>query len=364
MSYGGSSFGYPSGVTVADLAAPQIKHMINPHWNNYPPVNPMWHYLLGVIYCFLGVASFLGNGTVIYCYLKVKKLRTPSNFLIINLAILDLNMLITNFPIFAYNSFSGGVWMFSAFYCEVYAFCGFVTGLGAIWSLVFITYDRYNVIVHGVSGQPLTFGKAMAMVIFIWVNAVGTSLPPFFGWGSYIPEGILDSCTTDYLSKDFNNRSYGIFIFLWCYCLPLGAILYFYFFIIKSVAAHESAMRAQAKKMNVASLRSGTEGESAEMRVAKVAIFNVSLWILCWSPYCYVVVQGLFFDQSPITPLVSTLPALLAKTCSCYNPMVYALGHPRFRAAMEEHVPFCCVNEPAATSGGDGKSAATEGEKN
>merc|ERR1719430_2861112 len=119
-------------------------------------------------------------------------------------------------------------------------------------------------------------------------------------------------------------------------------------------------MRAQAKKMNVASLRSGTEGESAEMRVAKVAVFNVSLWILCWTPYCAVTVQGLFFDQSVITPLVSLLPALLAKSCSTYNPMVYARGHPRFRKAMQEHVPFCCVYEPeAAPAGGDNKSNAT-----
>jgi len=367
MSYGqGAAFGYPIGVTVADLAAPQIKHLVKDHWNNYPPVNPMWHYLLGVIYIVLGTASFLGNGVVIYLFFKVKKLRTPSNLLITNLAILDFNMLLSNFPIFAWNSFNGGIWLFSAFACEVYSFCGMVTGLGAIWSLVFITYDRFNVIVHGVSGKPLTFGKAGAMVFFIWANGCTCASAPFFGWGNYIPEGILDSCTIDYLSKDFNNLSYGIFIWSWCYVLPLSCILYFYFFIIKSVAAHESAMRAQAKKMNVASLRSGTEGESAEMRVAKVAIFNVSLWIICWTPYCAIVVQGLFFDQSVITPLVSTLPALLCKTCSCYNPMVYALGHPRFRAAMEEHVPFCCINEPAGDNnkGGDNKSTATEGEKN
>jgi len=363
MSYGGQSvsFGYPAGVTVADLAPAHMKHLIHPHWNNYPPVNPMWHYLLGVIYCFLGTASFLGNGTVIYLYLKVKSLRTPSNLLIVNLAVLDFNMLVTNFPFFAYNSFSGGVWMFSEFYCSVYAFCGFVTGLGAIWSLFFITYDRYNVIVHGVSGKPLTFGKAGAMVVFIWANGIITSLAPFFGWGRYIPEGILDSCTTDYLSKDFNNQSYGIFIFIWCYVIPLSALIYFYFFIVKAVVSHESAMRAQAKKMNVSNLRStGTEGESAEMRVAKVAVFNVLLWVLCWTPYCAVNVIGLFFDQSPITPLVSLLPALLAKSCSTYNPMVYALGHPRFRKAMQEHVPFCCVYEPeAAPAGGDNKSSAT-----
>jgi len=353
-----SGFGYPSGVTVVDFAPAHMKHMIHPHWNNYPPVNPMWNYLLGVIYVFLGIASFLGNGVVLYLYMKVKKLQTPSNLLVANLAMLDFQMMITNFPIFAYNSLSGGVWMMSAFYCEFYAFCGFVTGIGAIWSLVFITYDRYNVIVHGVSGKPLSFGKAGAMVVFVWANGILTSLAPFLGWGSYMPEGILTSCTTDYLSKDFNNRSYGIFICVWCYIIPLAAILYSYFFIIKSVAAHESAMRAQAKKMNVTSLRSGTEGESAEMRVAKVAIFNVSIWILCWTPYCLVNAQGLFFYQSVITPLVSMLPALLAKSCSTYNPMVYALGHPRFRAAMQEHVSWCCIYEPEATP--DNKSTSTE----
>jgi len=359
MSYGGQSyaFGYPAGVTVADLAPAHIKHLIHPHWHNYPPVNPMWHYLLGVLYIFLGIASFLGNGLVIYLYTKVKKLQTPSNLLIANLAVLDFNMLVTNFPFFAYNCFSGGMWMFSAFYCEVYAFCGFVTGLGAIWSLACITYDRYNVIVHGVSGRPLTFSKAGAMVVFIWGNAIITALAPFFGWGRYIPEGILDSCTSDYLSKDFNNRSYAIFIFIWCYVVPLSCLLYFYFYIVKAVVSHEAAMKAQAKKMNVTNLRSGSaDAESAEMRVAKVAVFNVALWIICWTPYCAVNVQGLFFDQTPITPLVSLLPALLAKSCSTYNPMVYALGHPRFRAAMQEHVSWCCVYEQEAAPAADNKS--------
>jgi len=363
MSYGGGQqvqFGYPAGVSIIDTAPPHIKSVIHEHWADYPPVNPMWHYLLGTIYIFLGIASFLGNGIVLYLFFKVKKLRSPSNLLITNLAVLDVLMLATNFPFFTYNCFSNGQWMFSSRYCEIYAFCGFVTGLGSIWSLVFITYDRYNVIVHGVSGQPMTFGKAGIMIIFIWTNGIGTSLFPFFGWGNYIPEGILTSCSTDYLSTDWNNRSYGIFIFLWCYFTPLTFIIYAYLFIVKTVVAHEAVMAAQAKKMNVDSLRSGTEGESAEMRVAKVAIFNVTIWLICWTPYCFVTVQGLFFDQSGLTPLTTSLPALLAKSCSTYNPMVYALGHPRYRAAMQEHVPICCVTEPEASPGqGDDKSAAT-----
>merc|ERR1719391_1825747 len=191
----------------------------------------------------MGFMSFTGNGVVIYLYFKVKKLRTPANLLIINLAIMDFLMLLSQFPIFSYNCFSGGIWMFSAFACEVYALLGSITGMGSLWSHVFITFDRYNVIVHGMNGKPLTMGKAFGMLIFTWAYAIGVSIPPFFGWGRYIPEGILDSCSFDYLSKDPNNRSYGIFI--WAYVLPLASLIYFYFYIVKCVVSHEAAMKAQ-----------------------------------------------------------------------------------------------------------------------
>lgn len=359
------TFGYPEGSSIVDVVPEAIKHLVHPHWANYPPVNPMWHYLLGVIYIFMGFFSFFGNGTVIYLYFKVKKLRTPANLLILNLAILDFLMLMSQFPIFSYNCFEGGVWMFSERACQLYALFGAITGMGSLWSHVFITYDRYNVIVKGVGGEPLGFTKAGAMVMFTWTYGVSVSCPPFFGWGRYIPEGILDSCSFDYLSLDFNNRSFGTFLFVFCYCIPLSIILYAYVFIVKTVVAHEAGMRAQAKKMNVKDLRSGgTEGESAEMRVAKAAVINVTIWMLCWTPYCAIVVQGMWFDQKPITPLVSMIPALLCKTCACYNPMVYALSHPRFRVAMQEHVSFCCVNEPQGeSSAADTKSNATEAAK-
>jgi len=358
MAYGRQiEFSFPSGAKITDVVPDQIRPLIHPHWEQFPPVNPMWHYLLGFVYILLGFMSFMGNGTVIYLYLKVKKLRTPANLLVFNLAILDFLMLLSQFPAFSYNCFMGGVWMFSPFACELYAVFGSVTGLGSLLSHVFITWDRYNVIVHGVSGKPLTFGKAMIMVLFVWVYSIGISIPPLVGWGRFIPEGILDSCSFDYLSRDWNNRSFGVFLFVFCYALPLSTIIYSYLFIVKAIIAHEAAMKAQAKKMNVANLRSGgTEGESAEMRVAKTACINVTLWLICWTPYCAIVVQGMFFDQSSITPIATMLPALLAKTCACYNPMVYALSHPRFRAAMQTEVPCCCVNEPEGNASSKGSS--------
>nr|QDD55729.1 opsin 2 [Parhyale hawaiensis] len=358
---GGPSFGYPPGVSLVDIVPPHIKDLIHPHWSNFPPVNPMWHYLLGVIYIILGSLAIFGNGVVIYLFLKVKRLRMPSNLLVVNLAIMDMLMLLSQFPFFVWNCFNGGVWMFSPFMCELYACFGSVSGLGSLWTLVFISYDRYNVIVHGVGGKPLTFTKAALFLLFVWSYAIAISLPPFFGWGRYIPEGILDSCSFDYLSRPWSIRSHGVFLFVCCYCVPLCTILYSYIFIVKAIVSHEKAMRAQAKKMNVTNLRSGKDdgGQSAEMRVAKVACINVTLWLICWTPYAAIVLQGLFFDQSTITPLVSMLPALLAKSTACYNPMVYALSHPRFRQAMQTEVPCCCVQEPDDSTS-DAKSTATE----
>ena len=48
----------------------------------------------------------------------------------------------------------------------------------------------------------LSTGKATSLILFCWVYAIGWSLTPFFGWGKYIPEGILDSCSFDYLTRD------------------------------------------------------------------------------------------------------------------------------------------------------------------
>ena len=73
------------------------------------------------------------------------------------------------------------------------------------------------------------------------------------------------------------------------------------------------------------------ETQRAEIRIAKTAIANVSLWLLCWTPYALITLQGVMGNISGMTPLITTLPALLAKSCSCYNPFVYAISHPKYR---------------------------------
>merc|ERR1712228_730242 len=168
----------------------------------------------------------------------------------------------------------------------------------------------------------------------------------FFGWGKYIPEGILDSCSYDYISQDFNTKSYNMCIIFFDFIFPATTITFSYVFIVKAIFEHEKSMREQAKKMNVANLRSNeADSQRAEIRIAKTAICNVTLWLCCWVPYASIPIQGVSGNYENITPLVTMLPALLAKSASCYNPFVYAISHPKFRMAITKHMPWFCVHE-------------------
>jgi r-opsin len=57
----------------------------------------------------------------------------------------------------------------------------------------YLTYEcnRYNVIVKGFNGAPLTFSKAVMQITFAWVWAFGWSVSPLVGWGYYAMDGML-----------------------------------------------------------------------------------------------------------------------------------------------------------------------------
>lgn len=64
------------------------------------------------------------------------------------------------------------------------------------------------------------------------------------------------TCSYDYLSEDWNHKTYIIYAFVLNYMLPMLIVIFFYSQIVKAVVSHEAALKAQAKKMNVESLRS------------------------------------------------------------------------------------------------------------
>lgn len=139
------------------------------------------------------------------------------------------------------------------------------------------------------------------------------------------------TCSNDYITDTLSNRWFTFVYFMGCFGLPLIVIVYFYTQIVAAVVCHEMALRAQAKKMNVDSLRSNENkgADSAEVRIAKIAITNVFIWVMAWTPYAVVAMMGQFGAKHYLTPVSTQLPSFFAKTASCLNPIVFAISHPK-----------------------------------
>lgn len=342
---------YPPGMKLTDGIPEELSPIIDEHWSQFPPINPLIPHFFGVLFFFLWIVSFVGNGMVIYIFTKVKSLRTPSNIFVINLALSDLVMMTTMGPTVTVNVFMQRYWSWGVFGCKLYGFVGAICGCSSICTMVVIGYDRYNVIVKGLNGVKMTMGKALGIVIFIWVYVVFVSALPLMDiWGGYSVEGMLFTCSYDYLKEDWGHQSYVMFGFFTLYIIPMSCVFFFYSSIVKAVWAHEYALREQAKKMNVESLRSNadTKAESTEMRIAKVAVTNVTIWATIWSPYAFIVLGAVTGGKGGITPLISQIPSFVAKTASVFNPIIYAISHPKYREALMKEMPCLGIEEQSA----------------
>ncbi|XP_013166631.1 PREDICTED: opsin-1-like [Papilio xuthus] len=333
---GAQNFG--SNQTVADKVTADMIHLVDPHWYQFPPMDPLWHSLLGLTIGILGIVSIIGNGMVVYIFTTTKSLKTPSNLLVVNLAVSDLLMMIAMSPAMVISCYYE-TWVFGPFGCELYASTGSIFGFASIWTMTMIAFDRYNVIVNGIAAKPMTTNGALLRICVIWVCAVIWSLAPFFGWNRYVPEGNMTACGLDYLTKNWFSRSYILTYSFCVYYTPLLLIIYSYYYIVKAVAAHEKTMRQQAKKMNVASLRSVDDtNTSAECKLAKVALMTISLWFMAWTPYTVINYTGVF-ETASISPLATIWGSVFAKANAVYNPIVYGISHPKYRAALYQKFP-------------------------
>lgn len=112
------SVGQFGNVTVADTVPAEMLYLVDPHWYQFPPMNPLWHSILGFVMCVLTFISVMGNGCVIYIFTSTKGLRTPSNLLVVNLALSDFLMLFTMGPPMIINCYYE-TWVLGREYCQL-----------------------------------------------------------------------------------------------------------------------------------------------------------------------------------------------------------------------------------------------------
>jgi r-opsin len=234
----------------------------------------------------------------------------------------------------------------------VYGAIGGIFGLMSINTNAMIALDRYLVIAQPFEAlKRMSKTRAFALIVLVWFWSFIISLLPLAGFGAYIPEGFQTSCTFDYLSQTPSNYAFIIGLYVFGFLIPVLIILWSYYKIVRAVMAHEDEMAKMAQKMGAKDMRQGSDRRT-DIKTAKVSATMVLLYLMSWSPYALIALLALLGYRGFLNPYVSEVPVIFAKTSAIYNPIVYAVSHPKFRGAMAQQVPwlFVCWKKPQSVS--------------
>ena len=91
----------------------------------------------------------------------------------------------------------------------------------------------------------------------------------------------------------------------------------------------------------------------------QMAALMIALFIGSWLPYALVATFGIVGLDQLVTPYSAELPVMLAKASAIWNPIVYALKHPRYRLALAERLPQWVRAKCCRCAQGDSQTSST-----
>ncbi|KAM3937951.1 melanopsin-B-like isoform 2-T2 [Leptodactylus fuscus] len=293
-------------------------------------------YIIGSCILIIGSVGVVGNLLVLYAFYSNKKLRTPPNFFIMNLAVSDLLMSATQAPVCFLNSFNRQ-WILGGIACNVYAFCGALFGITSMMTLLAIAIDRYLVITRPLQSiQWSSKKRTMQVILLVWLYSLMWSMAPLLGWSSYVPEGLMISCTWDYVTSTSANKSYTMMLCCFVFFIPLIVIFHCYLLMFLAIRSTSRNVQKLASCGRQTVLSSSMKNE---WKMAKIAFVIIIVYVLSWSPYaCVTLIAWAGYGKS-LTPYTKTVPAVIAKASAIYNPIIYGIIHPKYRETIHKTVP-------------------------
>ncbi|XP_072301728.1 teleost multiple tissue opsin 3b [Eucyclogobius newberryi] len=277
------------------------------------------HTAVAVALGFIFVLGFVGNFVALLVFSRYRVLRTPVNLLLINISASDMLVCIFGTPM-SFAASVRGRWLTGIYGCRWYGFSNALFGIVSLVSLSLLSFERYSAVLHTVPSDSSQFGRARSAVAASWVYSLAWTLPPLLGWSSYGPEGPGTTCSVQWNRQSPTARSYVSCLFIFCLLLPLLLMLFCYGRIIMAVRT----VTKQVPRLNQSS------AEQRESRVLLMVVSMVTGYLVCWLPYGVVAMLSSFGRPGAVPPVASLVPALLAKTSTVLNPVIYVLLNKQF----------------------------------
>ncbi|XP_056403432.1 opsin-5-like isoform X3 [Hyla sarda] len=279
--------------------------------------------VLGVVYSLFGLFSISGNSMLLLVAYRKRSILKPAEFFIINLAVSDLGMTGTLFPL-AIPSLFAHRWLFDWLTCKYYAFCGVLFGLCSLTNLTVLSSVCCMKVCYPLYGNKYSFSHSRILLLCVWAYAFVFATAPLVDWGSYGPEPYGTACCIDWKAANQEHRtiSYIVSLFVFCYIIPSTLILISYTLILLTVKGARKAVQQHLSLQN--------KGSVIHTLLIKLSVAVCIGFFLAWTPYAVVAMLAAFGDANDVPPIVFALAAMFAKSSTLYNPVVYLLLKPNF----------------------------------
>ncbi|XP_057661883.1 pinopsin-like [Diorhabda carinulata] len=269
---------------------------------------------------FIGFFGFFLNLSVIILMLKDKQLWTPLNIILFNLICSDFLVSILGNP-WTLASAVSYRWIFGKLMCQIYGFIMSLLGITSITTLTVLAFERYLIVSRPFRNHGLTRKEARYLIAGIWTFSLILTVPPLIGWGKYVHEAANISCSVNWEEQTSNALSYILYLFTFGLVLPLSIITFSYVSIVLTMRKNNLSMGQTTK---------------AEKRVTYMIFMMIIAFLMAWSPYAIFALLVQFGNPSGVTPATGVIPALLAKSSICYNPIIYVGLNSQFRQVLKQ----------------------------
>ncbi|NXK55705.1 NK1R protein, partial [Chauna torquata] len=314
-------------------------------------VQPPWQVALwAVAYTLIVVVSVVGNVVVMWIILAHKRMRTVTNYFLVNLAFAEASMsafnTVVNFTYAIHNE-----WYYGLLYCKFHNFFPIAAVFASIYSMTAIALDRYMAIIHPL--QPRLSATATKVVIgVIWVLAFLLAFPQgYYSVMEKLPGRLVCLVAWPEHSTNVYGKTYHFCMTILIYFLPLLVIGCAYTVVSITLWASEIPGDSSDRYH---------EQVSAKRKVVKMMIIVVCTFALCWLPYHIYFTLQYFNPEWYLQKFIQQVYLAimwLAMSSTMYNPIIYCCLNDRFRIGFKHAFRWCPFVSAGEYEGLEMKSA-------
>ncbi|XP_070770786.1 trace amine-associated receptor 13c-like [Enoplosus armatus] len=282
--------------------------------------------LIHILLCFISVLTAALNLLVIISISHFRQLHSPTNLLILSLAVSDFLVGLLLMPVEILST--EVCWFLGDLMCALYYFVDFIITSSSVGNMVLISIDRFLAICDPLRYTTrVTLDRTKVCVCLCWICSVL--------YNSLILKDFLrhpasqNSCYGECVVV--LNYITGIVDFVFTFISPITVIIVLYVRVFVVAVSQARAMRSHITAVTLQ--RSGkVTAKKSEMKAARTLGVVVVVFLICFCPYYSPSLVGQDIeDSSSSSPFV----VWLLYFNSCLNPVIYAFFYPWFRKSIK-----------------------------